>query len=113
MPVPKAAVDKDNAAASGKYEVGIARQIAAVESVAKTEAMDHPADNHFWLRVFAPHAAHYCAALSRRESVHGVEIIIATAVAMGSRRLRWGMLQLADRPQGRGFSPRTSSEAAI
>jgi hypothetical protein len=68
--VPKAAVHEDDAAAGGENQIGTARQVAAMESVAETQAVDHTADSHFGLGVFAPNAAHHGAALGRSENVH-------------------------------------------
>jgi hypothetical protein len=68
-------VDKDHSAAGGEDKIGIARQVAAVECVAETQAMDQAPDGHFGMGVFAPHASHYGAPLGGRESVHGSEIL--------------------------------------
>lgn len=68
-------MDEDDAAARGQDEIGIARKIAAVQRVAKAEAMDHAPHGHFGLGVLAVDALHHRTAFGWGEGVHLEPII--------------------------------------
>lgn len=49
--MPKAPVNEDNFPPGPKNEIGRARKIAAMQSIAVAHTEDHAPDQHFWLGV--------------------------------------------------------------
>lgn len=49
--MPKAPVNEDNFPPGHKNEIGRARKIAAMQSIAVAHTEDHAPDQHFWLGV--------------------------------------------------------------
>jgi len=63
MAVPEAAMDKDNLSSARKHEVGTARKIASMKSVAISKSMQHPPNHQLRLRILAANARHAVATL--------------------------------------------------
>jgi hypothetical protein len=70
MAVPKAAMDKDNLAATGENEIGRSGQIATVQPEAITEPVSNLPDNKLWPRVPASDSAHHSGSGVRVDDVH-------------------------------------------
>ena len=69
--VPKAPVHKDDLVQARKDKIGRARQIATMQTVAESQAVNEPADQQLGLRIRLSDAAHTGAKLRRRgESRH-------------------------------------------
>ena len=58
MTMPEAAVDENDRVVLPQYDVRAARQVFAVQRIAKTAGMQKLAHNHLWTRVNAPDARH-------------------------------------------------------
>ncbi len=61
---------KNDFTAAGKYQVGMARQIAAVQSISKTHLMNQLADEQFRLCVFGTNQTHPYAPFLGAEAIH-------------------------------------------
>jgi len=68
--MPKTSVYKNDFTAAGKHKVGMARQIAAVQSVSKTHPMNQLADEQLRLRVLGTNQAHPYAPFLWAEAIH-------------------------------------------
>jgi len=62
-------VNKNDAPSKGKNNVGLARQVLGVQTIAVTKRPNDTTYDEFGLRVLAPDAAHALAALRRGERV--------------------------------------------
>jgi len=56
--VPKTAMHEDDGAMLWKHDIRIARQICAMQTEAKTEAMQQLTDSDLGLRILLPDAPH-------------------------------------------------------
>ena len=61
--VPETAVDEDDFASAGEYEVGAARHVAAVEPIAVAETRHDASDRQLGRRVARADGSHYATAL--------------------------------------------------
>lgn len=69
--VPKTAMDEDDLAEPGKYQIRFARQIFRMQAVSKPDAMYKAANLQFGPCVLAVDARHPLTSLLLCESVHG------------------------------------------
>jgi len=73
MPVPEAAMHKDDSMVFRKHHVWPARQIAGRKAVAETQAVQEPADDQFGLRIATPDRGHHPRSNFWRNTVSHVE----------------------------------------
>lgn len=72
--MPKAAVDKDHLAQPRKHQVWLSRQIAAMESEAKSESVRHAPHQSLRSSVLAANRRHPTTSLFRSQAVHGLVV---------------------------------------
>ena len=70
MPVPEAAVDKDDGVIFRQNDVGFTGQVFAVPAEAVAGAVEHGADEQFVFRVFTFYRPHIFTALFWSQTVH-------------------------------------------
>jgi len=69
MPMPEAAIHKNDCFSAGEHKIGLSRQIAVMKPVSPSQGMKTPAHDHLRLRVCAPDASHHPAAHVRRYDI--------------------------------------------
>lgn len=70
VPMPEAAVDKNDRVPLWKHDVGMPRQFGRMQTVAEPQCMQVTAHDHLRLRVLRPNPAHHLAALFWGKGVH-------------------------------------------
>jgi hypothetical protein len=70
VPVPEAAMNKNDFLPCGKRQVGLARQFRFVEPISISHTMNQMTNLHLWLCVLRTHQCHLPASLFRGEIVH-------------------------------------------
>lgn len=74
VPVPETAVNEDNCAVFGQYDVRFARQSLDVFPEAVSGTVQHGADKNFRLRVFSPDSRHVPASLFWSQVIHAQSV---------------------------------------
>ena len=70
VPMPEAAVDKNDRVPLWKHDVGMPRQFGRMQTVAEPQCMQVTAHDHLRLRVLRPNPAHHLAALFWGKTIH-------------------------------------------
>ena len=76
MPVPEAAVDKDNGSVLGKDDVRRPGKIASVEAVPEAHSVEEGPNRELGARILVADARHYLASLPPRKHVAHVWMIL-------------------------------------
>ena len=70
VPLPIAAMNKDDLAKPGEHQSGTSRQIVAMHPVAKAKTVGDPPDSQLGFRILAPNPGHQDRSLFRYQDVH-------------------------------------------
>lgn len=70
VPVPKAAVNKNDLSTLPKDQIRASRQILRVQPIPVAEGENEPADDHLWSCVTRANSRHDLGAFFRRQIVH-------------------------------------------
>ena len=69
VPMPETTVNEDHLSPRAEYEVGAAREVLRVKTVAIPQAVDEPPNSDLGFRILGPDSAHPLASLASRKRV--------------------------------------------